>query len=150
MRQMHVVSIQIVGVNCIRWTCLSVWSTLYWSHMGLPKERFHKGFKETLWHRSQTKLVGKPCRTIEVPVLRLLNRSKNDNNKNCFCNIWKANLSVITRDIKIMPTQVIKYNSIKKSIRVTAKIVIFPVFWWPRSQKNKTYILTEIFYIFTE
>lgn len=124
-------------MNCIRWTCLSVWSALCWSSTELSNASFHKGFKCT-WLCCQMKLVGKPWQTAEITLLRLSNSGNNDHNRNHIHYIVKASLSVIISNINTVPPQH-QYSSIKKPISFIVKIVIFPVFWWHRSQKEKLY-----------
>lgn len=140
--RIHAVSVQIVWVNCTGCTCLRVWSALCYSSTELSNKCFHKGFKWTSGRCCQRKPGGKPRRTPEITLRRLPNRSKNGKNKNCFHHILKASLSVITSNIKTVPTQ-LKYISIKKPISLTAKIVIFPVFWRCGSKTNKSVVLWQ-------
>lgn len=137
--------IQMFRVNCIAWTCPSVWSTLCQSCLEPFNGCLH-GFR-WVWPHCQMKLVGTLWWLKEVMVLWLLDRSKRDNE--CwFCHIVKASVSIITRNIKTAAyaTQIQFY---KEAISLTAKFIIFPVFWWHESQK--IYNVTGfVFYFFTK
>lgn len=94
---------------------------------------------------SQTSLPNELVGTLWWPKeVMMLDRSKRDNN-HWFCHMVKASLSVKTRNIKTVAYRA-HINSIKKSISLTAKFIIFPVFWWHESQKIRN--VTDLFFTF--